>query len=113
MDIGHLIKKLRQAKGKSIEEVALEAGTDVGNLSRIERGVQCPRIDAVERLANALQIRMSELIRMAEDPNTQFPTVTDESADLVRIFNDLSPANKNLLVEFAKLLKKQQAQQLD
>lgn len=54
----------------NLDELAEMAGTDKGNLSRIFRQLQRPRVDALEPLAAALQVSVYELlVRMgAVDP---------------------------------------------
>lgn len=46
----------------SLEDLAALAGTDKGNLSRIFRQLQRPRVDALEPLAAALEISVYELL---------------------------------------------------
>lgn len=46
----------------SLEELAGRAGTDKGNLSRIFRQLQSPRVDALEPLASALEVSVYELL---------------------------------------------------
>ena len=46
----------------SLDELAALAGTDKGNLSRIFRQAQRPRVDALEPLAAALEISVYELL---------------------------------------------------
>lgn len=45
-----------------LEGLAARAGTDKGNLSRIFRQLQRPRVDALEPLAAALEISVYELL---------------------------------------------------
>ena len=55
----------------SLDELAEMAGTDKGNLSRIFRQLQRPRVDALEPLASMLEVSVYELlVRMgAVDPD--------------------------------------------
>lgn len=46
----------------SLEDLAGLAGTDKGNLSRIFRQAQRPRVDALEPLAAALEVSVYELL---------------------------------------------------
>jgi transcriptional regulator with XRE-family HTH domain len=46
----------------SLDELAELAGTDKGNLSRIFRQLQSPRVDALEPLAAALDVSVYELL---------------------------------------------------
>lgn len=46
----------------NLDELADLAGTDKGNLSRIFRQLQRPRVDALEPLSSALQVSIYELL---------------------------------------------------
>lgn len=46
----------------NLDELAELAGTDKGNLSRIFRQLQSPRVDALEPLASALEVSVYELL---------------------------------------------------
>jgi len=46
----------------NLDELAYLADTDKGNLSRIFRQLQSPRVDALEPLASALQVSVYELL---------------------------------------------------
>ena len=46
----------------NLDELADLAGTDKGNLSRIFRQLQSPRVDALEPLASALEVSVYELL---------------------------------------------------
>lgn len=70
---------------RSLDELAAAAGTDKGNLSRVFRQLQYPRVDALEPLAVALDVSVYELlIRIgAVDPaRKDVPSVTRSSASL-------------------------------
>jgi transcriptional regulator with XRE-family HTH domain len=120
MKIGEAIKQLRLERGATQEDVALEAGTNAGNLSRIERCQQQPALELVEKVAAALAMTVADLYAYAE---AQQPKVTkskstskgnsedNSNAALLfrRGFNQLTPENKHLAVEFVKLLNRTQS----
>lgn len=54
------MRQLRTAKKYSQEELALQAGINPAYLGHIERGLKCPTIDTVNKLAIALDISLSE-----------------------------------------------------
>lgn len=62
MEIGPSIRKARKAKGWTLEELANAVGTDTGNLSRLERGLQGASQELLEKLLNALGISLGETI---------------------------------------------------
>ncbi len=60
--LGANVKRLRQAKGLSQEELAFEADMHRTYVSGIERGRRNPTVTVLERLAQALGATSSELI---------------------------------------------------
>lgn len=59
MNIGQTIRRARKAKGLTLEQLALEAGTDAGNLSRFERGQQGTSREVLEKLMVLLNIELT------------------------------------------------------
>lgn len=59
MKIGNSIRSARKAKGMTLEQLAHEVGTDAGNLSRFERGLQGASHDVLEKLMVVLNIELS------------------------------------------------------
>ena len=53
------LRKLRVAKGFSQEGLALEAGIARTYVSRLERGLENPTVDMLDRLARALSVRQT------------------------------------------------------
>ena len=117
MNIGEAIKKLRLERGATQEDVALEAGTNAGNLSRIERCQQQPALELVEKIAAALGTTVADLYAYAEanqpkaaknKQKTKSNGEADSNAAVLfrRVFHQLTPENKRLAVEFVKLLNR-------
>jgi transcriptional regulator with XRE-family HTH domain len=64
--VGHLGKNLRRARdrlGLTQEEVAGRSGVHATEVSRIEAGKRDPRVTTVERLAKAVGVSPSDLLR--------------------------------------------------
>lgn len=51
-ECGHRLKQLREAKGKTQQEVAKAVGLSVDTICKIEQGKRCPSIAVVELLRN-------------------------------------------------------------
>ena len=66
-DLADLLKRLREERSITQEQLAFDAGITVSALSRIERGLNSPGWTTVQRLASALDIRMSELVTDLEE----------------------------------------------
>ena len=126
MDIGSVIREIRQAKGLTLEEVAYHAGIDGGNLSRIERGLQRCVSELMERIAAALNVSVSELYLRAEagrvDAQKQSlqikaayavlpPSPEDaQQAALMAKYKKLNGENQALAAEFIQMLLRHQRQ---
>lgn len=126
MNIGSVIREIRLAKGLTLEDVAYDAGTDGGNLSRIERGLQRCIPELLERIAAALDVPVSVLYQQVEagrvDKGEQVqlikaaylakpidPVVAMHEALLTK-YKKLSEPNQNLVTEFIQLLLRHQKQ---
>ena len=66
---GVTISRLRVRKGMTQEGLSGLAGIARSHLAALEKGEKTARLDTVWRLADALEIRPSELIRCIEDEN--------------------------------------------
>ena len=62
-----IIGMLRIQKGLSQESLAKKAGMARSHYAMIESGAKRPDIETLWRIANALEIRLSDIIRMTED----------------------------------------------
>lgn len=60
--VGWNLKRLRTSQMKSQETVALEAALDTAYLSRMERALENPTIDALDRVAAALGVELCDLL---------------------------------------------------
>lgn len=55
------LRKMRVEKGLTISEVAIATGLDVGNLSRIERGIQVTSLKTAEKLSKFFKGKITEM----------------------------------------------------
>ncbi|MFT3864495.1 MAG: helix-turn-helix transcriptional regulator [Solirubrobacterales bacterium] len=60
------IRELRTKRGITQEDLAHGAGITVGHLSKIERGLANPGWSTVEAIADALGVKMAEIVRRVE-----------------------------------------------
>lgn len=119
MNIGAAIRKIRLERGLTLEQVALEADTYAGNLSKIERGQHPPSLELLHKVAQALGLRMSELYALAEN-NTATSDFslqenqgdyTNEVILMRRHFQALTAPNRTLALELIKVLVRNQSPQ--
>lgn len=119
MNIGQVIRALRMERGFTLEQVALEIGTDPSNLSRIERGVQQPASKSLRMIAVALGTTVSALHASAENVATlskESPDLlgadetdySEEAVHLRRQFRNLTPENQKIAVELLRALNRSQ-----
>jgi transcriptional regulator with XRE-family HTH domain len=62
-DLGENLRRARQHLGMTQEEVGHRSGVHPTEVSRIEAGKRDPRVSTVERLAKAVGISPSDLLR--------------------------------------------------
>ena len=64
---GRIIRELRERQNLSQEVLSGLAGVARSHLAMIEAGTKNANVDTLWRIADALGLRLSELIRMVED----------------------------------------------
>jgi len=113
MNIGQVLRKIRKERKASLEEIALVAGTDAANLSRVERDKQRLTPDMLENVAKALDVPVSSLYFIAEQNMQSGKTVSDAGkAAAARLENALgrfillAPQDQQLAADFMELLLK-------
>ncbi|MEK7946863.1 helix-turn-helix transcriptional regulator [Pigmentiphaga sp. YJ18] len=116
MDIGSAIRYTREKLGLKLEAVAMEVGTDAGNLSRIETGKQKPSIVRLENIARAMNVGVTDLYALVENVRVLPATselrdgdelpYADDTRALRRSFATLDARSRRLVIEFAKLLNR-------
>jgi transcriptional regulator with XRE-family HTH domain len=116
MNIGAAIRNIRLERGLTLEQVALEADTYAGNLSKIERGQHPPSLELLHKVAQALGMRMSELYALAESNTAPSDFSLQENQGdyanevilMRRHFQVLTQTNRALALELIKVLIRSQ-----
>lgn len=113
MNIGQVLRKIRKERKASLEEIALIAGTDAANLSRVERDKQRLTPDMLENVARALNVPVSSLYLIAEQElhpvklsNNASKAAAERLEDALSRFILLSAQDQELTVGFMELLLK-------
>ena len=118
MEIGRIIRNVRESRGATLEEIAFAAGTNASNLSRIERGKQGYSVESLEGIASALGVTVAELHLRAEAANTS-PAKSSKMSSATRAkltnatiaanrYSALNQENRELADEFLALLLRRQ-----
>ena len=69
--VGDVIQKYREAKGLSQEVVSGLADIGRTHLSAIERGVRKPTLETLFKIADALNVKPSIIVKLIEEKNEQ------------------------------------------
>lgn len=75
MTIGTIIRQLRKDRGLTLNQLAAQIESDVGNLSRLERGVQGYSDAILHKLAGALNVPVATFFADSKDSVTGLPNV--------------------------------------
>ncbi len=118
MQIGQIIRSLREDKGWSQEKLAFDAGMETSHLSRIERGERRLAIELLDSLATALGTSPAAVCAIREGLALP-PSATDLDGDLTvdyspeavalrKAFRKLTPENRKIAVELLRTLNRTQ-----
>ncbi|KMQ73085.1 helix-turn-helix domain-containing protein [Marinobacter subterrani] len=108
MNLGQAIRRLRKQQGMTLAELADRCDSHVGNLSRIERSLARPSLELLYRLAEALDLSLTDIFSVAEKQQLDSQQVALNAA-----FISLLEADRQLLLEFAELLQKRSIRPMD
>src|SRR5579859_4920349 len=64
--VGLRIRALREAMDLSLRDLAVRSGVSAPMLSQVERGETSPTLQVATRIANGLELRLSQLLRLDE-----------------------------------------------
>jgi transcriptional regulator with XRE-family HTH domain len=66
--VGPRIRALREAGGLSLRDLAERSGVSAPMLSQVERNETSPTLSVAQRIANGLDLSLSQLLRLEEGP---------------------------------------------
>jgi transcriptional regulator with XRE-family HTH domain len=64
--VGQRVRALREGMGMSLRELALRCGVGAATLSQVERGESSPTLAVAARIADGLELSLSQLLRLDE-----------------------------------------------
>jgi transcriptional regulator with XRE-family HTH domain len=67
--LGERVKRLREAKGLSLRDLARVTGVSAPMLSQVERGGTSPTLAVAAKIAGGLDLSLSRLLRLDEQPH--------------------------------------------
>lgn len=90
MTVGQRIKAIRLKKGLTQQEIGERIGTTASYVGQYENGARLPKLETIQKFANALDVNIAELLRPAFENDEDFvympwfEELSDE--DLVSVF---------------------------
>lgn len=105
--IGNRIRYFRVMKELSQERLALEAGLNPAFLGHIERGLKCPTIDTLSKIATALNITLSELVNIEPEVSTNNYTIDKIITSMKSLSQDDAERVAHIVSEIAKINRNQ------
>jgi transcriptional regulator with XRE-family HTH domain len=79
--LGDVLRRQRQRQGRTLREVSSSARVSLGYLSEVERGQKEASSELLSAICDALDVRMSELMREVSDELSLAELATSAAAD--------------------------------
>lgn len=86
--LGSNIRQLRKMRGWTILDLAGRVESDVGNISRLERGLQGYSDDLITRIASALEVTLSSLFDSSANINVTPAVIGSRKVPLISYVQD-------------------------
>jgi transcriptional regulator with XRE-family HTH domain len=107
MNIGRRLRELRQAQNLSQRDIENRTGLLRCYVSRVENGHSVPTLPTLEKWARALNVEMYQLFltagRKPQAPKVAGkPRLTAEKEELLRRFDEMTKADRRLLLSMAR-----------
>src|SRR5215469_14792215 len=111
MDIGKILRVMREAKGLSQGDIERRSGLLRSYISRVEGGYTAPSLLTLEKFAKALDVQPYQfLFNSGGRPRAitlpSHPALSRSAARLLRIYEGLPASNRRLLFSVATKLAK-------
>lgn len=104
MDIGARLKNARKNKGITQTQLGKKLGVSQAMIGQYENGSRTPKIETVQKIADALNITMLDLIPELMKIQT---SILNEKKDLDIFFNEFDNITKNMSDENKEIMKMQ------
>lgn len=97
MNIGENIKRFREEKGMTQQQIAELVNMHRSNYSKVENGQRELSITALNKIAKYFGITLDELVN-AEGPVPKEVTIEDKAAlEQVKLIQELEPEDRNMI----------------
>jgi transcriptional regulator with XRE-family HTH domain len=102
--LGSAIREIREERGLTQGELARSADLSTSQISNIERGEFAPSLEALEKIARALKLKLPALFQFDLIPSDH--ARLDQQLKLLALSNALSPADLSFAIEIIRLISK-------
>lgn len=103
--VGFALRKLREARRMTQGDVAMELGTEAGNISRMESGKQEITQDRLEQICQALSVKPLDVYVIADTARDD----ASSSVDLVSLFRSATADQQKRILKYAKFVIQDEA----
>jgi len=100
MDYGTRLQQMRKAKGYSIYKLHQESGLSQGHISDLEKGINQPTIETLQRLLAPMGISLSEFF----NEDGEVSVLNDREKELISCFRTLPNDKADLFLQLGKAL---------
>ena len=101
---GEHLFQLRKKSGMTQATLAAKTDLSVDLISRIERGERAPSLESIEKLSNALKIKMSELFNFDGQEIAALSESPFESLELWKLLKGKRSKQVKKITEIAKIV---------
>lgn len=113
MELRKKIRMLRKKKGLSQGELAVAIDMNPSHISRLETGKYQPSVDALQRLATALDVTPDFLLNGDDSSSPEVQIQNKSLIERIRLIETLDKADQQALIQVIdSMLTKQRMKQL-
>lgn len=94
MKIGPAIRKLREERKLTLDELAFDANTTKSSLSRIENGTQTPSLGLLCAISSELGVKVYQVMALAEEIELPVATTTFAENELLTHYRAMEPESR-------------------
>jgi len=107
LNIGKYIKKIREEKELSINQLALYSNVSAAHISRIERGLREPSPEILKKISEVLKVPYEELMKVAGylEPDTPTPADNTTKAHIPEDYTKKYKVTKRDLMQYEDFIE--------
>ena len=99
------IKELREARALTQQQLADDLGVQRNTISRYETGEREPSLEMLEVFARYFSVDIDYLVGASDTKKDPTSAHSEVDPEFIQVFGELTPEQKNLVLERAKTLR--------